>query len=111
MSDITESDDLIGPKVLPGLVTLSSDPDPSVRQSAMKGLAFVVLSVMSSAETREKAAFQLVAFLDPNHEKNTGVLISTVEAVGVAIGKDHCPHKLRDDLFLPKLSEVALSDG
>ncbi len=109
-AEVVESDDdLIGPKILPGLVTLSSDPDPSVRISAMQGLAHVVLSVRSTAETREKAAFQLVAFLDQDHERNVEVLVSAIEAVGIAISKDHCPHKLRDDLFLPKLADVVLS--
>jgi hypothetical protein len=100
--------DLLGPKIIPGLVTLSSDPDPGVRSSSMLGLAYVVISAKATAETREKAAFQLVSFLDIQHERNVAVKISAVESIGVIICKDNCPHKLRDELFLPKLAEFVI---
>ena len=97
--------DLIGHKILPGLVTLSSDPDPEVRSSSLNGLAQVIVSSKSSLmmETREKAAFQLVSFINAEHESAIGVHKSAIEAIGCVVTKDKCPHKLRDDLFLPKL--------
>ena len=96
--------DLIGHKILPGLVTLSSDPDPEVRSSSLKGLAQVVIgSSLMVMETREKAAFQLVSFIIVEQEFEVGVQKSAIEAIGHIITKDKCPHKLRDDLFLPKL--------
>ena len=65
--------DLVGHKILPGLVTLSSDPEPLVRASALMGLALIVISQKSTTETREKAAFQLISFINPHHEKVTTV--------------------------------------
>ena len=97
--------DLIGHKILPGLVTLSSDPDPNVRSSAFLGLSNVIISSNSSMETREKAAFQLVSFISLEHETNLEVNLSAIVAIGSIMGKDSCPHKLRDDLFLPKILE------
>ena len=97
--------DLVGHKILPGLVTLSSDPDPQVRSSALTGLAQVIVASKSSMETREKAAFQLVSFISQDHEQNILVQKSAIEAIGQIVIKDTCPHKLRDDLFLPKLSD------
>ena len=53
-------------------VTLSSDPDPEVRASALIGLAYVAVSIKSTSETKEKAAFQLVSlkkYIVQLHEK------------------------------------------
>ena len=98
-------EDLIGHKILPGLVTLSSDPDPEVRASALIGLAYVTVSSKSTSETKEKAAFQLISFLALDHETDSHVQCSSIEAIGFIMSKENCPHKIRDDLFLPKISD------
>ena len=74
-------EDLIGHKILPGLVTLSSDPDPEVRASALIGLAYVAVSIKSTSETKEKAAFQLVSlkkYVVQFHEKNISVFLQQI---------------------------------
>ena len=51
---------------------MSSDPDPEVRASALIGLAYVAVSIKSTSETKEKAAFQLVSlkkYIVQFHEK------------------------------------------
>ena len=59
---------------------MSSDPDPEVRASALIGLAYVAVSIKSTSETKEKAAFQLVSlkkYIVQFHEKNISVFIAT----------------------------------
>lgn len=105
-----EGDDLVGHKILPGLVTLSSDPDPSVRASALKGLAHVIVtSKKSSMETKEKSAFQLVSFINADHEQSVQVHLSAIQAIGFILSKDACSQKLREDLFLPKILSFVLT--
>ena len=62
-------------------VTLSSDPDPEVRASALIGLAYVAVSIKSTSETKEKAAFQLVSlkkYVVQFHEKNISVFLQQI---------------------------------
>ena len=73
------------------------------------GLAHVVISSKSSTETREKAAFQLISFINSAHEMVVEVHLSAINAIGYIVCKDVCPQKLRDDLFLPKLLEFLMS--
>ena len=73
------------------------------------GLAHVVISSKSSTETREKAAFQLISFINSAHEMVVEVHLSAINAIGFIVCKDVCPQKLRDDLFLPKLLEFLMS--
>ena len=68
-------------------------------------MAYVTVSSKSSAETKEKAAFQLVSFLNSDQESDLQVQCSAIDAIGFIVSKDTCPHKIRDELFLPKLSE------
>ena len=66
-SDYTSTYDLVGTKILPGLVTLSSDSDYKVQKSAIRGLGSIIFAVSQgrriSNETCEKALFQLTSFL------------------------------------------------
>ena len=65
--DFTSTYDLVGTKILPGLVTLSSDSDYKVQKSAIPGLGSIIFAVSQgrriSNETCEKALFQLTSFL------------------------------------------------
>ena len=65
--DFTSTYDLVGTKILPGLVTLSSDSDYKVQKSAIAGLGSIIFAVSQgrriSNETCEKALFQLTSFL------------------------------------------------
>ena len=65
--DFTGTYDLVGTKILPGLVTLSSDSDYKVQKSAIPGLGSIIFAVSQgrriSKETCEKALFQLTSLL------------------------------------------------
>ena len=73
-SDFDGTYDLIGAKILPGLVTLSSDSDYKVQKSAIPGLGAIIFAVSQgrriSKETCEKAIFQLTSFLSDDGDEN-----------------------------------------
>ena len=65
---------MVGTKILPGLVTLSSDLDPKVQKSAISGLGSIILAFSQgrriSNETCEKALFQLTSLLSDDGDEN-----------------------------------------
>ena len=74
LSDFAGAYDLVGTKILPGLVTLSSDSDYKVQKSAISGLGSIILAVSQgrriSNETCEKALFQLTSLLSEDGDEN-----------------------------------------
>ena len=124
--DCCDGDDLISTKILPGLVTLSSDPDAKVQKSAIEGLGSVMCiglgsgfySVTGSSggrisnETREKACFQLSSKLtfDANEKKHHEVLLEIVTTIGQVVNQaandDLHFMSLRDEVLIPKLCTV-----
>ena len=70
--------DLVGTKILPGLVTLSSDSDLKVRISAISGLGSIILAISQgrriSNETCEKALFQLMSHLSEDGDESKQTL-------------------------------------
>ena len=72
--DFTGTYDLVGTKILPGLVTLSSDSDYKVQKSAISGLGSIIYAVSQgrriSNETSEKALFQLTSLLSEDVDEN-----------------------------------------
>ncbi len=107
-------DNLIGTKILPGLITLSSDSETSVRVSSVAGLSKVVTSFKTCDETREKACFQLLSYLDVNQLQQRplehDIRVEVVRQLGLLIASirhyDSLAVKLRDEVLLPKLSEL-----
>jgi len=102
-------------KILPGLITLSSDAEPSVRVSSVSGLSKVVNSSKSSDEIREKATFQLMSFLEvgqgqQQRQIDHDIRLEVVRQLGFLIPairiSDPLAVKLRDEVLLPKLSDV-----
>ena len=99
-------------KILPGLITLSSDSETSVRVCSVAGLAKVVNSFKSSDEIREKATFQLLSFLEigPQRHNDHDIRIEVVRQLGTLIPTirvtDPLAVKFRDEVLLPKLAEV-----
>jgi len=92
-------------KILPGLITLSSDPEGSVRCSSVTGLFVVTATRTCCNETREKACFQILNGLTDNEVKR-----EVVNALGRFIPAikpdDPFGVKLRDEQFLPKLAQI-----
>ena len=107
-------DNLIGTKILPGLITLSSDSETSVRVTSVSGLCRVVGSIKTSDETREKACFQLLSYLDSNsiqqrpaeHDIRLEVVKQLGQLIAGVRGFDSLAIKLRDEVLLPKLTEL-----
>ena len=99
-------------KILPGLITLSSDSETSVRVCSVSGLAKVVNSFKSSDEILEKATFQLLSFLEigPQRHIDHDIRIEVVRQLGTLIPTirvtDPLAVKFRDEVLLPKLAEV-----
>ena len=135
LADRGELDDLIGTKILPALVTLSSDPDFAVQKAAIPGIGRVICVGLGSGfycmsgsgsssritnETREKAIFQLVSKISPQREgvedscldKNHEVLLETATTIGKIVSycnantDDLNTMALRDEVMLPKLAAI-----
>ena len=109
------NDTLAGMKILPGLITLSSDSETAVRVSSVAGLGNVVNSSKSSDEVREKAAFQLLSFLDVSsgpqqRHLDHDIRVEVVRQLGLLVpairASDPLAVKLRDEVLLPKLADV-----
>jgi hypothetical protein len=105
---------LIGTKILPGLITLSSDSDASVRVSSVSGLCRVINATKTSGETREKACFQLLSCLDVgqvveqvvDHVMQVEVVRQLASLISSVKFNDQMAVKLRDEVILPKLAEI-----
>ena len=101
---------MIGTKILPGLITLSSDSDTSVRVSSVSGLCRVINSTKTSGETREKACFQLLSCLDVEQVVDHVMQVEVVRQLASLISSvkfnDQMGVKLRDEVILPKLAEI-----
>ena len=96
---LSSCSDLVETKILPALVTLSSDQDENVRVTSIPGLASVLLS--RDEITREKVSIQLLTFIEP------GLSHSVYRTVASAIKNvwKEMPVKIREDVLFPKLSE------
>ena len=102
-----QDDDLTSGKILPGFVTLSSDPDEDVRISAIRGLGTILSasgSRASQAPTIEKSCFQFVFFLDKDAGHSHYAYMEAIVVAGEIWSA--MPSKLREDVFLPKIANV-----
>ena len=126
---------MVGTKILPGLVTLSSDSDLKVKMSAVSGLGSIILAISQgrriSNETCEKALFQLISHLseDGDESKQTmnlkdfhEIYLEVAETISVIILKhsrrnsmltnsDSTTNDLhfmsvRDEVLIPKLNVI-----
>lgn len=98
--EVIEDDDLIGNRILPGLVTLSSDPDELTRISALPGLGLIMGGSVDSL--REKAAFQFLVSLE---EGESPTVFLAVLAVLGRVWKD-LPMKMREEIILTKVAHM-----
>eukprot|EP00095_Tigriopus_kingsejongensis_P001846 maker-scaffold10_size831480-snap-gene-7.27 protein:Tk01846 transcript:maker-scaffold10_size831480-snap-gene-7.27-mRNA-1 annotation:"lish domain and heat repeat-containing protein kiaa1468 homolog" len=94
-----EDDTLIGGKILPGLVTLSSDQDETARISALPGLGIIMAGSIDSL--REKAVFQFLVSLEEG--ESARVFMAVLNVLGTN-WKD-LPIKMREDILLPQVAQ------
>ena len=84
---------MVGTKILPGLVTLSSDSDYKVQKSAISGLGSIIYAVSQgrriSNETSEKALFQLTSLLleDGDENRQTPSNMKNVHEINMEIAE------------------------
>ena len=123
----SDHEDLIGTKILPALVTLSSDPECGVQKAAIPGLGQVVCAGLGSGfycmtgsgssgrisnETRDKATFQLVSKISGAKEDQHDLLKETALTIGKILSfcnkntEDLNSMAVRDEVMLPKLAAI-----
>jgi hypothetical protein len=96
-------------QVLPGFVTLSSDPEEDVRISAIRGLGTVLASGgLHSQSIMEKTCFQFLTYLDDSNQSH----FTYMEVIAVAADIwSELPSKLREEVFLTRMAAVYLGYG
>ncbi|XP_028391944.1 RAB11-binding protein RELCH-like [Dendronephthya gigantea] len=96
-------------RVLPALVTLSTDNDKSVRISTVPAFGSIVEHI-SDDEMLEKIHIQFQSFLsDPSYYDQHELQVALIRTFG-KIGP-HSEPRFRDDFLHPKLTELVLRNG
>ncbi|XP_076057124.1 RAB11-binding protein RELCH homolog [Oratosquilla oratoria] len=99
---------VLGNRVIPALVTLATDPDPSVRASAIQPLASV-LSVTSKKEVVDKVELQLESVCEEGILLQTPPLQLALAKTCTALAHSSS-HTLLYKFFLPRLCKLALEN-
>ena len=101
-----ESNSAITSKILPGLVTLSSDANEYVRISAFSGLAHIV-SNTSVELLQEKACIQLISYVDD--EQSHFLYVEVFRKIEI-VWSD-LPARFREEVLLPKIAAIFAKYG
>lgn len=97
-------DDLIATKILPGLVTLSSDPDLSVQRAAIPGLGSVIcIGLAGSASSNATGFFSMTA---ASGVQKTGSEKSTISRVISNETREKATFQLVSKIGAGQMSEV-----
>ncbi|XP_057680079.1 RAB11-binding protein RELCH homolog isoform X2 [Corythoichthys intestinalis] len=96
---------LVAQRVVPALITLSSDPEISVRISTIPAFG-TIMETVTQKELQERVKMQLAAFLeDPQYQDQHSLHMEIIRTFG-RVGPNAEP-RFRDEFVLPHLHKLA----
>ncbi|XP_048121780.1 RAB11-binding protein RELCH homolog isoform X3 [Alosa alosa] len=100
---------LVAQRVVPALITLSSDPEISVRISTIPAFG-TIMETVTQKELLERVKMQLASFLeDPQYQDQHSLHMEIIKTFG-RVGPNAEP-RFRDDFVLPHLHKLALANN
>ncbi|XP_033855678.1 RAB11-binding protein RELCH homolog isoform X2 [Acipenser ruthenus] len=103
------SEALIDKRVAPALVTLSSDPELSVRIATIPAFG-TIMETVTQKELLERVKMQLASFLeDPQYQDQHSLQMEIIKTFG-RVGPNAEP-RFRDEFVLPHLHKLALGNN
>ncbi|XP_069075596.1 RAB11-binding protein RELCH isoform X4 [Pleurodeles waltl] len=97
---------LVAQRVVPALITLSSDPEISVRIATIPAFG-TIMETVTQRELLERVKMQLASFLeDPQYQDQHSLHIEIIKTFG-RVGPNAEP-RFRDEFVLPNLHKLAL---
>ncbi|XP_053715333.1 RAB11-binding protein RELCH homolog isoform X1 [Synchiropus splendidus] len=100
---------LVAQRVVPALITLSSDPEISVRISTIPAFG-TIMETVTQKELLERVKMQLASFLeDPQYQDQHSLHMEIIRTFG-RVGPNAEP-RFRDDFVLPHLHKLALANN
>ncbi|XP_073406289.1 RAB11-binding protein RELCH isoform X3 [Dendrobates tinctorius] len=97
---------LVAQRVVPALITLSSDPEISVRIATIPAFG-TIMETVTQRELLERVKMQLASFLeDPQYQDQHSLQIEIIRTFG-RVGPNAEP-RFRDEFVLPHLHKLAL---
>ncbi|KAM6900692.1 RAB11-binding protein RELCH homolog isoform 6-T6 [Xenentodon cancila] len=100
---------LVAQRVVPALITLSSDPEISVRISTIPAFG-TIMETVTQKELLERVKMQLASFLeDPQYQDQHSLHIEIIRTFG-RVGPNAEP-RFRDEFVLPHLHKLALANN
>ncbi|XP_033849217.3 RAB11-binding protein RELCH homolog isoform X4 [Acipenser ruthenus] len=103
------SEALIDKRVAPALVTLSSDPEFSVRIATIPAFG-TIMETVTQKELLERVKMQLASFLeDPQYQDQHSLQMEIIKTFG-RVGPNAEP-RFRDEFVLPHLHNLALGNN
>ncbi|XP_077592008.1 RAB11-binding protein RELCH homolog isoform X6 [Stigmatopora nigra] len=100
---------LVAQRVVPALITLSSDPEISVRISTIPAFG-TIMETVTQKELQERVKMQLAAFLeDPQYQDQHSLHMEIIRTFG-RVGPNAEP-RFRDEFVLPHLHKLAQANN
>ncbi|KAM9416857.1 RAB11-binding protein RELCH homolog isoform 12-T12 [Salvelinus alpinus] len=100
---------LVAQRVVPALITLSSDPEISVRISTIPAFG-TIMETVTHKELLERVKMQLASFLeDPQYQDQHSLHMEIIRTFG-RVGPNTEP-RFRDEFVLPHLHKLALNNN
>ncbi|XP_030624281.1 RAB11-binding protein RELCH homolog isoform X1 [Chanos chanos] len=100
---------LVAQRVVPALITLSSDPEISVRISTIPAFG-TIMETVTQRELLERVKMQLASFLeDPQYQDQHSLHMEIIKTFG-RVGPNAEP-RFRDEFVLPHLHKLALANN
>uniref|UniRef100_A0A8C5FTS8 RAB11 binding and LisH domain, coiled-coil and HEAT repeat containing n=1 Tax=Gadus morhua TaxID=8049 RepID=A0A8C5FTS8_GADMO len=100
---------LVAQRVVPALITLSSDPEISVRISTIPAFG-TIMETVTQKELLERVKMQLESFLeDPQYQDQHSLHMEIIRTFG-RVGPNAEP-RFRDEFVLPHLHKLALGNN
>ncbi|XP_031692204.1 RAB11-binding protein RELCH homolog isoform X4 [Oncorhynchus kisutch] len=100
---------LVAQRVVPALITLSSDPEMSVRISTIPAFG-TIMEMVTHKELLERVKMQLASFLeDPQYQDQHSLHMEIIRTFG-RVGPNTEP-RFRDEFVLPHLHKLALDNN
>ncbi|XP_028288274.1 RAB11-binding protein RELCH homolog isoform X3 [Parambassis ranga] len=100
---------LVAQRVVPALITLSSDPEISVRISTIPAFG-TIMETVTQKELLERVKMQLASFLeDPQYQDQHSLHMEIIRTFG-RVGPNAEP-RFRDEFVLPHLYKLALANN
>ncbi|XP_033855680.1 RAB11-binding protein RELCH homolog isoform X4 [Acipenser ruthenus] len=100
---------LVAQRVVPALITLSSDPEISVRIATIPAFG-TIMETVTQKELLERVKMQLASFLeDPQYQDQHSLQMEIIKTFG-RVGPNAEP-RFRDEFVLPHLHKLALGNN